>query len=353
MKKIDLFKPLFLLFSLVVGSPNSWAQTSFSPVDGIFDFVNAGSANPIYDYGSGMTVSDIYTTTSKTWTSGNVTLVTSCNEYANGYRWFPNDKTLRLYNGSKAVVSVSEDYVITKVVMTGGNFLATNNPEPNEVTLESRIWTGAAQSVTFSATATHDLYIKSITVTYTAQPHPITPEKTYTTFVTPYALDFTSTDKLTVYIATGATSSEVTMESVDKVPAGTPVVLKATETGSPIGVTIVAKGDDVSANKLKAGSGTPIGGPSIWDYILSDGMFYHASFGILSEGKCYLHLDSAPAAASNALTMDFGDVTGIKTMSGVRSLKADGWYTVDGHRLQGEPTQKGIYIINGRKVVIK
>ena len=323
MKKIDLFKPLFLLFSLVVGSPNSWAQTSFSPVDGIFDFVNAGSANPIYDYGSGMTVSDIYTTTSKTWTSGNVTLVTSCNEYANGYRWFPNDKTLRLYNGSKAVVSVSEDYVITKVVMTGGNFLATNNPEPNEVTLESRIWTGAAQSVTFSATATHDLYIKSITVTYTAQPHPIT------------------------------TSSEVTMESVDKVPAGTPVVLKATETGSPIGVTIVAKGDDVSANKLKAGSGTPIGGPSIWDYILSDGMFYHASFGILSEGKCYLHLDSAPAAASNALTMDFGDVTGIKTMSGVRSLKADGWYTVDGHRLQGEPTQKGIYIINGRKVVIK
>ena len=125
-----------------------------------------------------------------------------------------------MYNGSKAVVSVSEDYVITKVVMTGGNFLATNNPEPNEVTLESRIWTGAAQSVTFSATATHDLYIKSITVTYTAQPHPITPEKTYTTFVTPYALDFTSTDKLTVYIATGATSSEVTMESVDKVPAG-------------------------------------------------------------------------------------------------------------------------------------
>jgi len=29
------------------------------------------------------------------------------------------------------------------------------------------------------------------------------------------------------------------------------------------------------------------------------------------------------------------------------------WYTLDGKRLSGKPTQKGIYVRNGRKVVVK
>jgi hypothetical protein len=31
----------------------------------------------------------------------------------------------------------------------------------------------------------------------------------------------------------------------------------------------------------------------------------------------------------------------------------DAWYTLDGRRLTGKPTAKGLYINNGRKVVIK
>ena len=31
----------------------------------------------------------------------------------------------------------------------------------------------------------------------------------------------------------------------------------------------------------------------------------------------------------------------------------DNWYTLDGARLSGKPSSKGIYINNGRKVVIK
>jgi hypothetical protein len=29
------------------------------------------------------------------------------------------------------------------------------------------------------------------------------------------------------------------------------------------------------------------------------------------------------------------------------------WYTLDGRRLNGKPTQRGVYVSNGRKVVIK
>ena len=49
-----------------------------------------------------------------------------------------------------------------------------------------------------------------------------------------------------------------------------------------------------------------------------------------------------------------GSTTAISNISadGV-AMKADGWYTVNGVKLQGMPTEKGIYINNGKKVVIK
>jgi hypothetical protein len=40
-------------------------------------------------------------------------------------------------------------------------------------------------------------------------------------------------------------------------------------------------------------------------------------------------------------------------MKDVRGMMSDVWYTIDGRRLSGKPTQKGLYIVNGKKVVIK
>ena len=44
--------------------------------------------------------------------------------------------------------------------------------------------------------------------------------------------------------------------------------------------------------------------------------------------------------------------TGIKEAVAVSS-RPDGWYTIDGRRLNGKPTEKGIYINNGRKIAVK
>ena len=40
---------------------------------------------------------------------------------------------------------------------------------------------------------------------------------------------------------------------------------------------------------------------------------------------------------------------------GVKSEKSgvEGWFSLDGRRLNGRPSAKGLYIHNGRKVVIK
>ena len=146
--------------------------------------------------------------------------------------------------------------------------------------------------------------IVSISVTgaqNTAGSETITPAKTYTTYVPQHDLDFTSANSLTAYIATAATSSEVTISSVDKVPAGTPIIIKATSTGSPITVNVAASTDDVAGNLLVMGDGaTSIGGDK-YDYILSNGAFYRAEAGTVAAGKAYLHLDADPAAGAPSL----------------------------------------------------
>jgi hypothetical protein len=50
-----------------------------------------------------------------------------------------------------------------------------------------------------------------------------------------------------------------------------------------------------------------------------------------------------------------GQTTSIQTLNAgdLKAVTVDGWYTIDGIKLQSAPTQKGIYINNGKKVVLK
>ena len=52
--------------------------------------------------------------------------------------------------------------------------------------------------------------------------------------------------------------------------------------------------------------------------------------------------------------LNFYDTTGIKLATEDDALNGnDAWYTIDGKRLQAEPTTKGIYVRGGKKIVIK
>jgi hypothetical protein len=57
-----------------------------------------------------------------------------------------------------------------------------------------------------------------------------------------------------------------------------------------------------------------------------------------------------------AFRMDFGDnVTGVEAVQGSRFKfqGSDAWYTLDGLKFSGKPSKRGLYINNGKKVVIK
>ena len=50
---------------------------------------------------------------------------------------------------------------------------------------------------------------------------------------------------------------------------------------------------------------------------------------------------------------ELDDATGIKAVDSGQLTVDSGWWTIDGRKLSGKPNTKGVYINNGRKVVIK
>ena len=76
----------------------------------------------------------------------------------------------------------------------------------------------------------------------------------------------------------------------------------------------------------------------------------------LSPMQAFLKL-SENATGARIFVEDFENgTTSIKSLDAdeINGLKvAEGWYTIDGIKLQSAPTQKGIYINNGKKIVVK
>ena len=64
--------------------------------------------------------------------------------------------------------------------------------------------------------------------------------------------------------------------------------------------------------------------------------------------------EQLPETISVRLIGADGNVTAIGTLHTLTGeVTTDGWYTLDGKRLSTQPTQKGIYVNNGKKVIIK
>ena len=71
--------------------------------------------------------------------------------------------------------------------------------------------------------------------------------------------------------------------------------------------------------------------------------------------RAYVQVDLEGAKALRAFVLNFGgEQTGIVSLSKEpESQQADAWYSLDGRRLSHKPTVRGIYVNNGRKVVVK
>lgn len=206
------------------------------------------------------------------------------------------------------------------------------------------------------------LNVKRITVSRTVSVETVTKrnDRTYGTYVTANQLDFTNVSGMEAYIATGlnAGKTSVTLQKVTKVPAGTPIILKTDEqttASADVPVTTTATANDVAGNTLVAGDGS-----TAWDgtvgytyyYIASD-QFHKAISGTLQSGKAYLKVANDPNTA-RSLSIAFADeTTGISaSLMNNEEIRMNGdFYDLQGRRV-AVPT-KGLYIVNGKKVIIK
>ena len=316
-------------------------KAPFVKKDGVFDFVGAATADPFEDYGSGVTLtSDEYTKGENTWTAGNVTMVTS-DGGGSGIRWWSADGTLRFYNKATATFSVPSGYVITKIVTTGANFSSANVG-----TLSGSTWKGASAEVELSVTATKN--IEKITVTY------MTPTQTETvqsygwaSYVTPAAVEFPEN---TAYVVTAASvSTGLTLAAVTQVPEKTPVLLKGAGAKE---ISVIASATAPATNLLKVSNGYVADGK--YAYVLAKngtGACFKQWTGDASvlEGRVILLLDQA-VSAREIFELD-DETTGVNE---VRGKMADGrseYFNLAGQRVTN-PT-KGLYIVNGKKVIIK
>lgn len=93
-------------------------------------------------------------------------------------------------------------------------------------------------------------------------------------------------------------------------------------------------------------------------YVLRGNFFVRATGGTLTANRCYITRPSSPYPAPVRLSFGEDDeTTGITEQNVIGSqnmeLFSPDWYTLEGVKLDRMPTQKGIYINNGRKIIIK
>ena len=89
----------------------------------------------------------------------------------------------------------------------------------------------------------------------------------------------------------------------------------------------------------------------------TSGTLVHPSAtGNMKGFRAYFKMHEAAASQARAFVMNFGEgeSTGIQPIRMENgTTPAEGTYDLSGRRIQGQPTHKGVYIQNGKKVVIK
>ena len=169
------------------------------------------------------------------------------------------------------------------------------------------------------------------------------------------------------------------------IPAGTPFIIKWNNTGvnieNPVfeDVTVSKATNDATVDGVLTFTGTyaPVkiadGGDNTKLYLGSGNKLYYPNaamtigcqrayfqlLGDLTAGKPAGEIEQGKDQEDpvRAFVLNFGDdeANGILSVSAESSREAlpAAWYTLDGRRLDGQPTAKGLYIHGGKKVIVK
>ncbi len=180
----------------------------------------------------------------------------------------------------------------------------------------------------------------------------------YATFVSDYDLDFSSVDGLSAYTATVDGTTVTFTKVAGSVKAGEGLLLYAdVDATTNFNVPVATDGPSaVAGNKLVRGTGAAVAsdnGDGSHNYILSNNggvvNFYLAAGKTVGTDKAFLSQISA-STAKISLPGDDDETTAINELS-TKHVENGKFYNLQGMEVKN-PT-KGIYIVNGKKVIIK
>jgi hypothetical protein len=271
--------------------------------------------------------------------------------YAGSGNHYINNSQIRFYPNNKLTFEAPAGYIITKIVFTAdGTWAATISSNKGTYTSSTKTWIGEASTVLFTGSGSSRCDMSKAAITLSSNASVKITSAKYATYCTPSALDFNGTG-ITVYTATdNETSVSLNEITSGKVPANTPVVLyKAGADGTAINVPVIASADAVGDNDLVVSDGTTAMSNA---YVLankSKGVgFYLWTGATLSAGKIYLQAKASYGAREFLGFND--DVTAIEAVKAQNVVKGE-YFNLAGQRV-AQPN-KGLYIVNGKKVVNK
>ena len=160
---------------------------------------------------------------------------------------------------------------------------------------------------------------------------------------------------LKAYVVSGVQGNTVSVSEVNYLPQGVGVLLNATEPAdSYVAAAYEGVPEQVESELVGCATATAVTGLTAENdiYVLYNDEFVKSTAGTIPAGRSYLPLAKGQATGGR-LTISFDDeeTTGIARVNG-ESVATDGAiYTLNGVRVE-KPT-KGLYIVNGKKVVIK
>lgn len=180
----------------------------------------------------------------------------------------------------------------------------------------------------------------------------------YLTWVATADIDFEATEGVTAYQITEATPQGITAEEVKKAPKGAALLLKGTGTVELKRTSGVAS---LNGNKMQACTDASVTGitgsaTSTDIYVLGNGgngLGFYMLKNTLQAGKGYLKISGDAGAKATFIGFEeteAAETTGISDYT-VPSTEDDNFYNLQGVRVVRP--QKGIYIKNGKKMIIK
>ena len=182
-------------------------------------------------------------------------------------------------------------------------------------------------------------------------------EYAYSTVYLPFAVDVPQgVEAFTGSLSEGEGGTTLRLTGIEDgvIPAHTAVVLRSATDGSTALVPSTATGTAVEANALQgtldATATTPANTYALSGAFAEGIGFYPYTATTLPAGKAYLTLTDAQAVQKLAFSFGQG-TTGIDAIEAGAADKAATWYDLSGRRVDN-PT-KGVYIVNGKKVIVK